>query len=115
MELLKKYVKLSSRVALYVPGTFDINKISNNAAWVSTVSKSFSQMFGGATVTAAAGYWEDIQAGMISENVTIVYAYTDTETLKTEIHKVLQLAKTMKDELKQTAISLEVNGSLYFI
>lgn len=115
MDILKKYVKLSSRIALYIPGTVDVDKASDNGAWIVTISKAFSAMFGGATATAAAGYWEDAQAGLVSEDVTIVYSYADTETLKTRIHDVLKLAHDMKLALNQTAISLEVNGSLYFI
>ena len=115
MNILKKYVKLSSRVALYMPGTYDVDKASDNGGHVVLVSKMFSDMFGGATVTSAAGYWDDVKAGLVSENVTIIYSYTDTATLKIKIHDVLQLAKKLKTELRQTAISLEVNGELYFI
>lgn len=115
MDILKKYIKLSSRIALYVPGTIDINHAADNSGWIVQVSKAFSEMFGGATATAAAGYWEDAKAGLVSEDVTIVYSYADTETLKARIHDVLSMAHDMKTALNQTAISLEVNGSLYLV
>ena len=57
----------------------------------------------------------DDAAGLVSENVTIVYSYASDEALKTGIHKVLQFAHEMKSELKQSAVSLEVNGELYLI
>ena len=115
MDILKKYVKLSSRVALYVPGTIDINHATDTGAWVATIQSAFAEMFGGATASAAAGYWMSEQVNLVSEDVTIVYSYSDTETLKTAIHKVLALAHEMKTALRQEAVSLEVNGSLYFI
>ena len=115
MDMLKKYVKLGSRVALYVPGTIDINHASDTSEWVASVSLAFSQMFGGCTASACAGYWEDDCAGLVTENVTVVYSYTDTETLKKTIDKVLQLAHSMKKSLNQSAVTLEVNRAIYFI
>ena len=112
---LKKYIRLGSRIALYVPGTVNINEASNNDAWIAKTSLMFSDLFGGATATPGAGYWVDDTAGLVSENVTIVYSYATDEALKTGIHKVLQFAHEMKSELNQSAVSLEVNGELYLI
>ena len=112
---LKKYIRLGSRIALYVPSTININKVSDNDVWIAKTSIMFSDLFGEATATPGAGYWVDDAAGLVSENVTIVYSYATDEALKTGIHKVLQFAHEMKSELNQSAVSLEVNGELYLI
>ena len=112
---LKKYIKLGSRIALYVPGTVNVNERSNNDAWIAKTSLMFANLFGGATATPGAGYWVDDAAGLVSEDVTIVYSYATEDALKTGIHKVLKFAHEMKSELNQSAISLEVNGELYLI
>ena len=43
---LKKYVRLGSRIALYVPGTVNINEAADNDAWIAKTSLMFSDLFG---------------------------------------------------------------------
>ena len=115
MKKLKNYIQLGSKVAVYVPSTVDVDKAADTSGWVAMVSLSMSQWFGGATSTSAAGYWEDERAGLVTEAVTVVYSYTDSATLEQKIDDVLRLVHKMKDDLKQSAVSLEVNGVLYLV
>lgn len=115
MKKLKNYIRLGSKVAVYVPSTVDVDKAADTSGWVAMVSLSMSQWFGGATSTTAAGYWEDERAGLVTEAVTVVYSYTDSATLEQKIDDVLRLVHKMKKDLNQSAVSLEVNGVLYLI
>ncbi|WJH36601.1 hypothetical protein N6H14_13140 [Paenibacillus sp. CC-CFT747] len=76
--------------------------------------ENFSSWFGGATAVDGQGAWVDDSQKLIKENVTIVYAFAE-KLDKTAINQVVDYAKAMKTELAQSAISLEVDGRMYFI
>jgi hypothetical protein len=108
-------VTLPQRVALYVPGTQDINHATDNAAQVERVAREFCGWFGGATAQQSAGYWLSESARLIREAVTIVYAACTADQLRERLPDVLTLAQQIKDEMQQEAISAEINGTLYII
>lgn len=114
LSSLKKFIKLSSSVKFYVPSTV-FNKVIDNKKHVKEVATLFSKLFGGATVTDAFGYWIDKNGELIPEPTKIVYSFCTGEDLKNGIEEVVKKAKNLKKELEQEAISLEVNGELYFI
>ena len=72
MKQLKFKFDLSSRVALYVPGTINVNETTNNEAQVKKVLTAFCGWFGGATASDARGGWLSQTAGLVIENVTII-------------------------------------------
>lgn len=116
-EIMKQAgaLELPQRVALYVPGTQDINHATDNAVQVERVASRFCEMFGGATAQQSAGYWLSDTAGLVREAVTIVYAACTAAQLREHLPDVLQLAQQIKAEMQQEAVSAEINGTLYII
>ena len=116
-EIMKQAgaLELPQRVALYVPGTQDINHATDNAAQVERVAREFCGWFGGATAQPRAGYWLSDSAGLIREGVTIVYAACTADQLRERLPDVLTLAQQIKAEMQQEAVSAEINGTLYII
>lgn len=116
-EIMKQAgaLELPQRVALYVPGTQDINHATDNAAQVERVAREFCGWFGGATAQPSAGYWLSDSAGLIREAVTIVYAACTADQLRERLPDVLTLAQQIKAEMQQEAVSAEINGTLYII
>lgn len=116
-EIMKQAgaLELPQRVALYVPGTQDINHATDNAAQVERVAREFCGWFGGATAQPSAGYWLSDSAGLIREAVTIVYAACTADQLRERLPDVLTLAQQIKAEMQQEAVSVELNGALYII
>ena len=108
-------ITLPQRVALYVPSTTDTDKPTDNAAQVERVARRFCEMFGGATAQQSTGYWLSDAAGLVREAVTIVYAACTADQLREHLPDVLTLAQQIKAEMKQEAISAEINGALYII
>lgn len=108
-------ITLPQRVALYVPGTQDINHATDNAAQVERVAREFCGWFGGATAQPSAGYWLSDNAGLVREAVTIVYAACTADQLREHLPDVLTLAQQIKAEMQQEAVSVEFNGALYII
>lgn len=112
---LKNMFKLSSKVTVYVPATVDVNKAIDNTKQVEEVAATLSNLFGGATSTAALGYWISQGQGMVKEKTTLVFAYCEDVKLKTGIKELIDLCEKLKTEMKQEAIAIEINGELYFI
>ncbi|WNQ11935.1 DUF3574 domain-containing protein [Paenibacillus aurantius] len=108
---------LDHQVKIYVPSTVNgstpIPKEVHDQ-YVDQALEKFSGWFGGATAVDGQGAWVDDSQKLIKENVTIVYAFAE-KLDKTAINQVVDYAEAMKKELSQSAISLEVDGRMYFI
>lgn len=108
---------LKSRVAVYVPGTS--GPADQNAAlaerMTAEAAATLSGLFGGATISIAAGAWVSKSFGLIREAVQIVYSYCTPEALTSNAEAVRALAQKIKEEMKQEAVSVEIDGALYFV
>ena len=96
MKQLKFKFDLSSRVAIYVPGTIDVNKEIDTSEFVTLVMSKFSEWFGGATASDARGGWVSPAAGLVIEKVTIIYAFC----------KEFDLQNRFEDKLKHSVINI---------
>nr|DAV83531.1 MAG TPA: Protein of unknown function (DUF3574) [Caudoviricetes sp.] len=112
---LQNLFKLSSKVTVIVPATININEEIDNTIYVDRVASLMSDLFGGATATTTLGYWKSPTAGLVKEKSTTVFAYCSENDLQNGIDKVIDLCTELKEELKQDAIALEINGEMYFI
>lgn len=112
---LKTALKLSAKVAIYVPGTCGVDTATDTSFMVDRVAAALSTMFGGATAQAANGFWCSDVAGLVKENTTIVYAFCTPAALEQHVGDVVTIAQDIKRELQQEAVSLEIGGSLYII
>jgi hypothetical protein len=112
---LNNLFKLSSKVTVYVPATININEQIDNTKYVDSMASLFSECFGGSTSSAALGYWTSPSAGLIKENTTIVFAYCAEADLQKNVEKIIDACTELKEELKQDAIAMEINGEMYFI
>ena len=112
---LKNMFKLSSKITIYVPSTIDINKEIDTTEYVDKTAKILSECFGGATKTDALGYWVSPVAGLVKEKTTMIFAYCKEDDLQNKIEDIVTWCDTMRYELKQDSIALEINGDMYFV
>lgn len=112
---LQNAFKLSSKVTVYVPSTIDINVEIDNTEYVNKTAKLLSECFNGATRTDALGYWMSPTMGLVKEKAVLVYANCKENDLQDNIDKIIDWCEEMRNELKQDAIALEINGEMYFI
>lgn len=118
MKSLKNCIKLSCSVKIYVPSTVDVKSVlcaSQAGEWIDKTLNLLSNEFGGATSTNALGAWCSTQGDLIKENITLVFAFAPQNQLETSIDKIYDFCLSMKKELNQEAIALEVNGELYLL
>ena len=112
---LKAMFSLRSKVTVYIPATMNINEVVDNTVYVNRAASLLSECFGGATSTDALGYWVSPTAGLVKENTTMVFAYASENDLKNNLDKVIDFCEALKEEMKQDAIAMELNGEMYFI
>ena len=112
---LKAMFSLRSKVTVYIPATMNINEVIDNTVYVNRAASLLSECFGGATSTDALGYWVSPTAGLVKENTTMVFAYAAENDLKNNLDKVIDFCEALKEEMKQDAIAMELNGEMYFI
>ncbi|WP_044640651.1 hypothetical protein [Risungbinella massiliensis] len=101
-------------VKIYVPSTINVDQPIDNTAYVDKTLTEFSNMFGGATAVDGTGAWVSDSNQLVKEKVTIVYSFAENLD-SAAINKVVAYAKKLKAEMTQSAISLEVDGKMYFI
>jgi hypothetical protein len=82
---------------------------------VDKTASVLSECFGGATSCKCIGYWTSAAAGLVKENTTQVFAYCNQQDLEKLFDVVYNLCLTLKKEMNQEAIALEINGEMYFI
>ncbi|MBD8588030.1 hypothetical protein IFT92_09420 [Peribacillus simplex] len=97
-----------------MPSTYNVDQPIDNTPYVNKSLEEFSKMVGGATAIDGTGSWLSDDNQLIKEKVTIVYSYAE-DLDKKKINKVVTYAKSLKEEMKQSSVSLEVNGKMYFI
>ena len=105
----------SHKFSIYVPSTVDVNNAVDNTAAVSDCLAFLSSQFGGATALAASGAWVSEAAGLVSESVTICYAFTNLRGLLGRRRAVLDYARKLCKDMQQEAVSVEIDGRLYFV
>lgn len=111
---LKGKFHLDDVVKIYVPSTYNLDQPIDNTPYVNKSLETFSNMFGGATAIEGTGAWIGDNNQLIKEKVTIVYSFADNLNKK-KINEVVAYAKSLKEEMKQSSVSLEINGKMYFI
>lgn len=108
-------VQLPHRVAVYVPSTQGPAENTDNSEQVQRVARELSEMFGGATATTARGFWVSDSAGLVAEAVTIVYASCTERQYHEQVPEIIRIAQRIKEEMKQEAVSIELDGILYIV
>lgn len=118
MKALKNLIKLSSQVKIYVPSTVNIDGNADQELVDHKVNSSLAflaSIFGGSTASTALGAWVTQKGELVKENVTIVFAFAKQSLLEENIEKIYDFCLNMKQDMRQEAIALEINGELYFV
>ena len=108
-------MKLTHKIGIYVPSTVDINTKTDNTAKVRETLAFLSGLFGGATAQKSSGAWVSDSAGLVLEDVTICFAFCNLAQRFKYARVVKEYAKALRDEMRQDAISLEIDNTLQFV
>ena len=106
---------MENKVSIYVPSTVNVNQRINNNKQVMGIVKQMSLLFGGATSYKCVGGWISDSGDIVTEKVNIVYSFCDKKSLQNNLSKVINICQQIKKDMKQEAVTLEVNGKVTFI
>lgn len=115
MKKLENKFTLDNNIKIYVPSTFDIDNKIDNKNQVNKTLKELSNLFGGSTSYKAIGTFISSNKKLIKENVTICESFCTKKDFKKSLDNVIDYCENLKKDMKQEAVSLEVNNKLYFI
>jgi hypothetical protein len=110
---------LKNNFKIYIPSTFDVNgKVDKKK--LSDIKKDITsevaKTFGGFTSYKVDGGWLNEETGeIVEEGVEIIQVFTSRKLLKKNKSLIYNLCNKIKKELKQQAISLEIDNKLNFI
>ena len=106
---------MDNKVSVYVPSTVNVNQRINNNKQVMAIIKQMSLLFGGATSHKCVGGWIADNGDIVTEKVNIVYSFCDKKSLNNNLANVINICQQIKKEMKQEAVTLEINGKATFI
>ena len=112
MKEIKNALRLDKKIVCYIPATIGPAAAADNSDQVNRAGELLSGLFGGATIHPGRGCWLSDAAGLVTEDTTLVYAFTDAAGLE-KIDVVIDFMERLKIEMCQEAVSLEIDGVLY--
>lgn len=112
---LSGLIELSCSVRVYVPGTVGVDAAADTSAQTDATRRLLADAFGGATTIDALGSWVSPTAGLVDEHVRVVQSHCTSDQLSANIDRVLAHARTLRRDMAQEAIALEINGKLYLV
>lgn len=102
-------------IGIYVPSTIGVNVHADTRDYLDRTLAYMSKLFGGATSHQAQGAWSSKSADVISESISIVRSYTTQRDLDQHLPAVVEYVESLKQELKQEAMAIEINRRLMLI
>jgi hypothetical protein len=106
---------LSHKVAIYVPSKVKGVELRNaHKRWLTATLKRLGRMFGGSTYVKGVGTWVGDDGELVMENVAICYSFTDKAGLDANGDAVMDLAREIAADMRQEAVAVEMEGSLFF-
>lgn len=115
---LAKLTPHKGRVAIYVPSTIHAKPAPADVVQYQRdkVAESLARWFGGFTELVGTGGWYSEKLGkLIRETVYVVFAAGDPATIKRILPRLIETARSVAVAMEQEAVTVEVNGALYFV
>lgn len=108
---------LANQVTLVIPSTTDVNHPLSHEAATEVANRALrflSELYGGATAIPARGAWVAQNGQLIVEGSTLVYSFCGQLTTD-DLIKIKAFCESLKWELKQEALAVQINGKLLFV
>lgn len=109
---------LTERIAVYVPSIArDGQPLPGElvAGKRRDVVRRLATVAGGATISEASGAWVHADGSLAVEPVAIAWAACSPDGLAELVAVAFALARELRRDMEQEAVSVEICGSLYFV
>lgn len=105
----------TNSLGIFIPTTKAVDESTDTSAHRDRTLKFMAERFGGATCKIASGVWNSEKLGLVGEVIYIVHSYITQADMNQHLDDVVSYIKTLKKELQQEAMALEVNNKLTLI
>jgi CRP-like cAMP-binding protein len=105
----------TNQIGVYLPTTIGVNQKANTSSYVEKTLSFMGKVFGGATHEKVQGVWNSQDAGLVEEDIHLVRSYCSQPVLDKHMGEVVDFVETLKQDLQQEAMALEVNQKLMLI
>lgn len=105
----------TNQIGVYLPTTIGVDQPANTTAYVEKTLSFMGRLFGGATHERVQGVWNSQEVGLVEENIHLVRSFCSQTVLDKHMGEVVDYVETLKQDLQQEAMALEVNQKLMLI
>lgn len=105
----------TNQVGIYIPTTIDVDQKANTTIYIERTLAFMGKIFGGATHEKVRGVWNSEEVGIVAEDIHLVRSFCSPALLDEHLNKVIDYIESMKQELKQEAMALEINNKMMLI
>ena len=110
-----KLLGYTNQIGVYIPTTIAVDQKVNTSEYVEKTLSFMGKLFGGATYQKVQGVWNSQEAGLVQEDIHLIRSYCSQPVLDKHMGEVVDYVETLKQELQQEAMALEVNQKLMLI
>jgi CRP-like cAMP-binding protein len=110
-----KLLGYTNQIGVYLPTTIGVDQRADTSAYVEKTLSFMGKLFGGATHEMVQGVWNSQGAGFVEEDIHLVRSFCSQPVLDKHMGEVVDYVETLKQELQQEAMALEVNQKLMLI
>ena len=110
-----KLLGYTNQIGVYIPTTIAVDQKANTSEYVEKTLSFMGKLFGGATYQKVQGVWNSQEAGLVQEDIHLIRSYCSQPVLDKHMGEVVDYVETLKQELQQEAMALEVNQKLMLI
>ena len=110
-----KINKTNNIISIFIPSTININQKIDNSEFVQYSENYLMRFFGNTYTYNSQGSWySDELKKVIVENIAIIQV-TLNEVTEQDINIFINLAKHIKQEMRQEGVSITINNSLAIV
>lgn len=115
IETCMDRLERTNSIGIFIPSTVDVDQSLDTTQYMDQAMNFMAERFGGATCKVANGVWNSDEVGLVGEMVYIIQSYITQSDMNRHLDEVVDYIKTLKRELRQEAMALEVNNKLTLI
>lgn len=105
----------TSQIGVYIPTTIAVDQQADTSLQVDKTMTFMGKVFGGATHEEVRGVWNSGETGLVTENIHLIRSFCTQTVLDERMGSVIDFVETLKQELQQEAMAIEVNQKLMLI
>ena len=100
------------QIGILIPTTTNKGNLIDSSLQIDNTLNFLGKRFGGATCEEVKGVWNSYESGLIGEKAFKIHTYVSAADLRKHMGEIVDFVRTIKDELQQEAMALEVNHKL---